>query len=71
MSVFVIYEKPIDYPDSFVLREQMVDREGHVYVASECRTAPDLESIRAELPAGLYNLGRHPNDDPQIREVWV
>jgi hypothetical protein len=33
--------------------------------------APELESIRACLPAGLYRLDRMPEDDPAVVEVWL
>jgi hypothetical protein len=31
----------------------------------------DTEDGGALLPPGLYNLGRHEDDDPVIVEVWV
>ena len=32
---------------------------------------PSLEFVRGMLPRGLFNLGREPNDEPQIVETWV
>jgi PAS domain S-box-containing protein len=32
---------------------------------------PTLESVRAQLPAGLRNIGRDPGEDPRIVETWV
>lgn len=30
-----------------------------------------LEDVRARLPEGLINIGRQPDDDPVIAEVWI
>lgn len=30
-----------------------------------------LEQVRLQLPPGLTNIGRQPNDDQVIEEVWI
>lgn len=30
-----------------------------------------LEQIQQQLPPGMANIGRQPEDDPVIEEVWV
>jgi hypothetical protein len=32
---------------------------------------PTLESVRAQLPPGLQNIGRDFSEDPRIVETWV
>jgi hypothetical protein len=70
LVVWVIYEHPSDCPGGYVLRAQYAGRDG----LSASRVAwrgnhPD--ELRAILPPGVTCLGRNPDDEPQILEVWV
>lgn len=33
--------------------------------------SPTLKGVRCRLPGGLTCIGRHPDDDPVIEEVWL
>lgn len=66
LSLYVIYDHPRDYPDSFVVRRWELDAQKEVV-----GTAPTLEAARKLVPPDLYNLGRHEGDDPNIVEVWI
>ncbi len=71
VRLFVIYDHPSDYPDAFVVREWVVVG-AEVYVAKEpLAVSPELDLARMELPSGLFNIGRGPEDDQAIREVWI
>jgi hypothetical protein len=70
MVMYVIYEKPLDFPQSFVVRKWYVSN-GVVEKSPLCILATSLETARKLIPPGLYNLGRENNDDPAIREVWI
>ncbi len=72
MTMFVVYCKPLDYPDEYVVRRhylfsrirQGVDRDLFA-------RAPTLEGVRVMLPYGLTYLRRFKNDDTAIVETWV
>lgn len=71
LIIYVIYEKPIDYPEEYVIRRHIVtagvvELEAWIY-----GKAPTLEAARDLLPADLYCLKRHPQDDAVIKETWL
>lgn len=66
---FVIYSKPRDFPVGFVVRRWTITLDGPV--AQEAWVSQTLEGAREFVPPGLYRLGRHPSDEPQIVEVWI
>jgi hypothetical protein len=71
LRLYVIYERPRDYPDHFVCRLWI----NSLAIDPPCAICSTLEEVRRKLrhqvPAGLINLGRFPEDDPTIVEVWV
>jgi hypothetical protein len=66
VSLYVIYDHPRDYPESFVVRRWDLEIPREVV-----GTAPTLEAARELVPPGLYNLERYEGDDPNIVEVWI
>ena len=68
ISIWVVYEHPGDYPESYVARLFT----GETPTASII-IADDLETIRTIMLAdfGLACLARHPDDDPKIVETWL
>lgn len=70
MVMWCVYDHPRDYPDSFVVRPCLVVAQ-QVEFATDCFICESVESVRAALPTGLWNMGRHSLDDPTIREVWI
>ncbi len=71
MKHFVIYSKPADHPDHFVVREYNIDAAGRVKATDSFSFHSDLEAARAAIPEGLYCSPRYPNDDPVIVETWL
>ena len=73
MTYFVIYENPSDFPGKFVLRRHMDDYAGGlVGVAVQPDAVEDtLDEARQKLPCGVFNIGRYPQDDVAIKEVWI
>ena len=65
----MIYEKPSDYPNSFVVRRWRVTGEGPMPM--EAYPAPTLKEARKFVPRELYRLPRDPSDDKTIVEVWI
>jgi hypothetical protein len=70
LVLFTVYDHPSDYPDSFVVRRHIVQKDGDT-IKDEIRLADTLMGARDLLPPGVYNLGRYPQDDPVIIETWV
>lgn len=66
---FVIYDHPTDCPDAFVVREWSVSAAGPRPLGAQ--TAPTLDDARELVPEGLVNVGRTPQDDHKIVEVWT
>jgi hypothetical protein len=68
----VVYFNPSDYPGRYVVRVQRPGPGGAIQEEAEPRAVVDtLEEARKMLPWYLTNLGRYPDDDPVIVEVWV
>lgn len=74
VSIWTVYEKPSDYPLSFVARRFVLDRP-----TTDLVVAPDLESVRNWLQMHAHEYGefcgvrleRDPLDEPQIVEGWL
>lgn len=73
LIMWVVYDKPADYPYEFVARRWKVDGDAVVEVQAthEMFVAPTLEELRALLPRGLTCMPRFAEDEPQIVEVWL
>jgi hypothetical protein len=71
LTMYVIYDHPIDFPNHYVARRHFVLGGGRTNVDPACLISSSLEKLRACLPDGLYCLGRYPDDDPKILEVWL
>lgn len=78
MTMWVIYERPQNFPCEFVLLRHFVKdwRPGQTARApsvpdSIVWLAPTLELARLGVPHGLLCMPRFPEDDPHIVEVWL
>lgn len=69
LNMWIVHDRPLDYPTSFVARRWIIDKAAIPTV--DVKVAPTLEELRALLPEGLYCLPRDPNDEPKIVEVWM
>lgn len=68
--VWVIYDHPKDYPESFVVRGQTIVNGETIYGSPRCfRTLEDARQIG--VPPGLVCLARYEEDDPVIIETWL
>ena len=66
IDIWVIYDNPLDVPGKFVLRHWINENPTKtMYIADT------LDEIRTKVPQGLVNIGRMPEDDPKIKEVWI
>lgn len=66
LTIWVIYERPWDYPNNFVARAWEFDKP-----TEEILLGDSLEEVRQLLPAGLFRMPRAPTDDPVIVETWL
>lgn len=66
VPVWVIYQRPKDYPRKFVARLWDLDEP-----TATVLVADTLEEVRGLLPAGLFRLARLELDDPVIVETWM
>lgn len=71
LMMWVIYDHPSDAPHAFVLRAHSVLTDGSIIVSSVAWYGKTPDELRAILPPGVVSLGRQPEDDPEIVEVWA
>lgn len=67
VPIITIYDKPADFPESFVARIYDLDQ-----WTPYAMVKPTLKAIREGIPSHrFYRLDRMMGDDPNIVEVWV
>lgn len=71
MMVWVIYQRPRDYPNGYVLRAQFAMRDGTVQPDVVAWHADDPEKLRAIIPGECLRWPRCGQDDPAILETWL
>lgn len=72
MEMFVVYDRPKDQPDKVVIRRWIVTSVGARPDNDRVATVNTLEDAHAVLGAmGLISIGRQPEDDDAIAEVWL
>lgn len=70
MNIFVLYRKPKDYPDKFVLRRWEVG-DGTVEPKEIVGIADTSVDAQKAIPPGMTATGRYAADDPVIVGVWL
>ncbi|MBW2672372.1 MAG: hypothetical protein JRD89_03000 [Deltaproteobacteria bacterium] len=71
LSVFAIYEHPLDYPRHFVVRRWLTQGDGKLYADVVPRLAESLNEARELIPSERVCVGRDPTDDPTLCETWL
>ena len=74
MKLYVVYDQPRDYPESYVVRGFQITTEGPVPDPAPLAVVAELvEARRAILEAapGSVRVERYPHDDPMLVEVWL
>lgn len=69
LSIWTVYERPSDHPQSFVARRWLTTPQPAP--TDEVLLAGSLDSLRKKLPGGLHRMPRQSGDDPVIVETWV
>lgn len=67
-EMWVIYDRPTDYPDEVVVVNWWGDIRDHV--VARCETVQEARQIILGLGASAC-LTRDPGDEPQIVESWI
>lgn len=65
LPIFVVYDRPSDFPDHWVVRLWLTDAP-----TTRAWTFESLEQAREALPHGLLRVHRMDGDDPKIAETW-
>lgn len=70
LSNWVIYFKPTDHPEGYCARRfEVTDK---VQATEDFIKDVTLEQLRERFESmGLVNMGRSPEDDPVIKEIWI
>lgn len=71
---WTIYQDPDDFPGKWVVRRFAITHNGEVSIEADTEpliVTDSLNEARKVIPPGAYCIGRHPEDDPAIYEVWT
>jgi len=69
--MWVIHNRlTLDFPGFYVMRRQWIHA-GEIVIELTAVASVDIETVRAQLPAGLVCMPPHPGDDHTIEEVWI
>ena len=72
VTIWVIYDRPLDHPEHIVVRAQYALPNGTVVADRHALLFTRVEDARKHLESnGLYCLGRQPDDQPQIVECCI
>jgi len=72
LAMWVVYERPKDYPDHYVARRYLCAGIIGGTATEDVLISDSLYALRLALYArGLVCLQRHPDDDAVILEVWM
>jgi hypothetical protein len=74
IKIWVIYHKPTDYPEDYVMREHHVQfaktKEKVITPTDHVYTAKSIWELRRRIPPGKQQVLRTEGDEPQIVEWW-
>lgn len=74
LTMWVLYRPNTrDFHGSWVMRLYTLPpgRESRRLRRGTFHLAETLTGLRNRIPFGFHNLGRHPDDDETIEEVWI
>lgn len=69
LSIWTVYERPLDHPEKFVARRWIATQQPSP--TDDVLFADDLDSLRKMMPSGLVKMQRQQGDDPVIVETWI
>jgi len=69
LTIWAVFWNSADYPDRAVIRPQCVDGAG-IHILNQVLVGESLDAARDQLPEGLTRMERHPDDEPNLIEIW-
>lgn len=70
LEMFVIFDKPKDYPGIFVVRRFIIENDMAIPTNLHWM-GETLKEARESIPPHCVRIERDPNDEPQIIESWI
>jgi hypothetical protein len=72
LAMWTVYDHPHDYPEHYVARLWIADRDG-VHTTASLLLSGELQTLRhvLEIDMHLICLTRNELDDPKIIETWL
>lgn len=71
LRMYVIYARPEDYPDSYVVRGWSVGVKQIFPDSSPIAVVPTMVEARKALPPGVCQMSGGDKNDPTIVGVWM
>ena len=72
LTIWTVYRNSRDFPRHIVVRPFVATPDNETYFHRCCCVYNSLDEARADLEAmDLLNIGRYPEDEPQIVESWI
>lgn len=71
VSILTIFERPLDYPTKYVVREFILDTDGQLYARRACNLADTLEGARLLIPPGRVRFPEPNTKELPAVESWV
>lgn len=71
MEAYVIYKRPMDYPDNFVVRCYMIGKAKLFIDTIPHLVCDTLEEARQSIPHGLVRTEREDKDALCVVETWI
>jgi len=71
ISMYVIYDHPIDFPNKFVVRRWDIVPSVPAPIPNGNPILTDtIEAARLKIPTGCVRIRPDEEDDPKVAEIW-
>ncbi len=70
LSIYTIFNNPLDYPNKVVVRQFKI-KAGKIGVTDNIVLCDSVEEARNKIPKNLSVLMRSPNDHTSVVESWI
>ena len=71
IEMYIVYERPLDFPDEFVFRKHRLGRFTIIPCEDVFARAESIHDIRAKIPQGLDCYVKPEPNEPQMLELWI
>jgi hypothetical protein len=74
ISFWAIFDHPVDFPENFVVRENIVKRTGKgqcaIFISPYVMFTTTLEDAQKLIPPGLFRMPKQEGDPINLVETW-